>query len=435
MLPAFSFQGRVGRESEGHLLRDDNMKLSHTARALISSLGIKSIQTELGSAQYEVNFPALELRGRALSDWLEFERVQVKALAAGAADARPIQIAVAPTLESKDLTRAALAEGQRWDLLELAWRKAFEAQRQVKGQLPSLFGYTPESIAVSSAMSSSQLHVELPVDEREAARVYNACVLASGATMALSVAAPLFLGRETGMADIRSALWETLDDLGRGRVFLGKGWISTPFEVLEQYIQMPRLDLRQQGLQNPQAELRQHTGSLWPHLRLIVADDHWRVENRVFSAEVSIDSIATAAFYFGLVKGITSEPQYQNFERGFEFDQASRNLQLASSRGLQADLHWPGTDKSGKTLLLEELIPLARRGLLVSGVDISDIERFLGIVEKRVKLERTTADWLILASRKAGEGRVENPMAAVAARYLAGQESGEPVCDWPEWQE
>ncbi|MCB0332451.1 MAG: hypothetical protein KDD55_03060 [Bdellovibrionales bacterium] len=437
--PNLSYQGQVGRESEGVLLSPENgYTIARIAREAIALAGEEGVVPELGSAQYELNFPAQPLSGDVLSEWLKFEQGKLNAIERAAQaigdGGIPVQIAIAPTIEQSDLRRVALGEGERWDRLDAAWQRALFEEIKRSGEVPALDGYVPESIAVSSSMSSSQLHIELPVDEREAAKVFNICMIATVPVLAASGASPFFLEGRRGGAEVRPQIWEKLDDLGRGRVFFGDGWIDSPFEVLEKYAEIERLDLKRDGNEDPLTLLRRQVDSVWPHFRLIPEQDHWRCENRVFSTEVPIDAIATAAFYFGLVRGLSDQLSPKDVKSSISFEAVREAFYGVCANGLEQEIPWIDIEgKNAKELILRDLMPIARRGLVDAGISMDDAERYLSIVEHRVSLNRTNGEWQKLAFRLSTGRTIEEKMKEVAARYMAGQMSGTPVSQWPEW--
>ncbi len=439
--PNLSYRGQVGRESEGVLLSaTDSFIIARIARDAITASGEEGVVPELGAGQYELNFPVQTLGGRVFSDWLDFEERKLAAVEKAAQEfcrgVIPVPIAIAPTLTREDLQRVALGDGERWDRLDAAWQRALFEEIKRSGKLPMIDGYVPESIAVSSSMSSSQLHVELPFDEREAAKVFNACVLATIPVLAASGASPFFLEGREGTSEVRPQIWEKLDDLGRKRVFFGDGWIESPFEILEKYAEVERLDLKQDENEDPLTLLRRQVDSVWPHFRLIPEADHWRCENRVFSSEAPLDAIATSAFYFGLVRGLSQEMEAKDLAASVPFESVKEAFYGVCENGLDQDVPWIGVGTiNAQELILDKLLPLARKGLLDSGVLLDEVETFLGVVEERVKSGRTNAQWQKCAFALAEAKTVEEKMSEVAQRYAIGVLSGLPTAQWSEWRE
>src|SRR5260370_12111046 len=96
---------------------------------------------------------------------------------------------------------------------------------------------------------------------------------------------------------------------------------------------------------------------------------HLRVENRVLPAGPSVaDTIANAAFYYGLVRSL-AEAQRPIWTQ-MSFTTAAENLHEAARHGLDAQLYWPGVgDTPVSQLGLRRLLPLAREGLRPWRVD------------------------------------------------------------------
>ena len=104
------------------------------------------------------------------------------------------------------------------------------------------------------------------------------------------------------------------------------------------------------------------------------------------------DEMANAAFFFGLMCALKEE--YRPVQKVFEFDHAKQNFYAAARHGLDAQFYW----KNGKilpasNLILEELLPLARQGLRHHGLDVSDIDLYLGVIEERTRSGQTGAQW------------------------------------------
>jgi len=77
-----------------------------------------------------------------------------------------------------------------------------------------------------------------------------------------------------------------------------------------------------------------------------------------------------------------------------DFDDAKTNFVAASRLGLGAQLAWvDGKRWPAPDLVSRELLPVARDGLLSSGVDQADVDRFLGIIEERVETRMTGSQW------------------------------------------
>jgi CBS domain-containing protein len=124
--------------------------------------------------------------------------------------------------------------------------------------------------------------------------------------------------------------------------------------------------------------------------------------------------------------------EYDDITQLLEFDDARANLLAAARRGLNAGLTWFGnTSTSAPELVLEKLLPLARRGLASAQIDPQDANRYLHIIECRVSSGNTGARWLSQSLTEMGaHGTRAERMAALTAGVAHRQQKGLPVHEW-----
>jgi gamma-glutamyl:cysteine ligase YbdK (ATP-grasp superfamily) len=179
------------------------------------------------------------------------------------------------------------------------------------------------------------------------------------------------------------------------------------------------------------SHLRLHNGTVWHWNRPLIGFDddgttHVRIEHRVLPAGPSLlDMVANAAFYAGLASALAtlSRP----VEADVPFGAARASFYAAARDGLDAQIAWlDGRSHPVRTLLLEELLPMARQGLRWQGIDAGEIERWLGILEQRVRTGRTGSAW-----QRAFIERRGRDFQRMLADYLEHQRSGAPVHEWP----
>jgi len=122
--------------------------------------------------------------------------------------------------------------------------------------------------------------------------------------------------------------------------------------------------------------------------------------------------------------------------RRMSFEAAHGNFIAAARLGLDAQLHWfDGRTVAADRLLLDELIPFAYEGLRTAGVNSADIDRFLGVVARRVATRRTGSRWALdsLAAMEASDrkGTAGQRLAALTQGMLQGQRGDAPGHEWP----
>jgi len=184
--------------------------------------------------------------------------------------------------------------------------------------------------------------------------------------------------------------------------------------------------------------LRMHNGTVWRWNRACygVAEGiaHLRIENRALPSGPTVqDEMANAAFFVGLMVALPQE--YGDIAKRLSFDDAKRNFFAAARHGLDAQLRWlDGKSLSASSLILNDLLPLARAGLKKARVESSDIDKYLGILEGRVSGGQTGAQWmlnsLLSLEVKGGHGPNDMHTSLLTSTILARQRENQPVHEW-----
>lgn len=183
-------------------------------------------------------------------------------------------------------------------------------------------------------------------------------------------------------------------------------------------------------------ELRLHNGTVWrwnrPVYDVQAGRPQLRIENRVLpSGPTAVDMIANAAYYYGLLRAVVDSDTAPWDQ--IPFAVAERDLHAAARDGLAAQLSWRGMDYPADRLTREVLLPAAAAGLDVWGVDSEDRDRYLGVIDARVRCGRTGAAWQIEVVRRLEERGLERITALdeMTRRYVEHAHTGAPVHEWP----
>ena len=137
------------------------------------------------------------------------------------------------------------------------------------------------------------------------------------------------------------------------------------------------------------AELRLHNGTIYrwnrPIYDVVRGKPHLRVENRVLPAGPTVvDTLANAAFYYGLVKALAEEDR--PIWSRMSFSAAEENFHAGARDGIDATVFWPGLGEvPASELVLRRLLPLAHDGLTRLELDAADRDRLLGIIERAAR--------------------------------------------------
>jgi CBS domain-containing protein len=215
------------------------------------------------------------------------------------------------------------------------------------------------------------------------------------------------------------------DQISRFRPIMITQPDEDPFQVLARG-EVPQL-----------SALRMHNSTVWRWNRACygVANGiaHLRIENRALpSGPTVIDEIANAAFFAGLMLALPKE--YGDVAKRMSFDEAKSNFFRAARHGLDAQFTWiDGQAVSAPSLVLDQLLPLAQRGLESAEVEAADIDKYLGVIEERVRSRQTGARWILKSLAAMPQtGSKEVRLRQLAATILERQKKGHPVHTWPE---
>jgi CBS domain-containing protein len=141
--------------------------------------------------------------------------------------------------------------------------------------------------------------------------------------------------------------------------------------------------------------------------------------------------MANAAFFFGLMAGMAEE--HDDIRRVMTFDDVRSNFYAVARHGLKAQIVWDrGRMHTAESLILKILLPTARDGLRTAGIDSADIDRYLGVIEERVRHHRTGSRWILDSLATMGnDGTADLRYRTLTAAMLEREKTGQPVHRWP----
>ena len=427
-----------GFELEAWLVGPDLRPLPR-APDLLARLADPLVVPELATFNLEFNGTPRILAGQALSTMAaELDRTWGHAqTVAGGLGARLAMVGILPTVRPEDLILDHMTPRNRYRILNAqlgALRGHQPLRLDIQGRDRLLL--TREDVMAESATTSFQIHLRVP--PQEAARVYNLSKILSAPLVAVGANSPYLFGRDL-WRETRIPLFEQTCAMGesglRERVSFGLGYVQA--SILECFaanlaaypVILPELhDEPPERL----AHLRLHNGTIWRWNRPLIGFDpdgapHLRIEQRVVPAGPTVpDLIATAALYFGAIQDLLgggTDPT----RALIPFPVAQSNFYAAARLGLEAELSWlDGRRATAGTILAQDLLPRARRGLRNLGIDDDEIDTWLGIIAARLRSGRTGADWQRAWMRR----HPDQGMAGLLHAYLDQQQSGRPLHEW-----
>ncbi len=407
---------RIGAEMEMFLV-DSAMRAAPVADAVLAHADRPELVNELARFNLEANANPRVFGGSCLAD-MEAELKELVGAADTAArtqDARILLTGILPTLRVRDLSLANMTPKDRYHEINDATCAARGGKFQVTIKGIDELELVHDNVMLESCNTSFQLHFQ--VAPKEFAKLYNIAQVITAPVLAAAVNSPLLLGRqlwnETRVAlfqhsvDARSTLEKARN--ARPRVSFGDSWVResaaevwrdniTRFRVLfvADLEEDPESVLDAGGIPELTA-LRLHNGTVYRWNRVCYGHDgvvpHLRIENRVLPAGPTVlDQMANAAFYYGLMAACVEE--YGQVHKRMLFDDAKSNFFAAARHGLKAQFTWvDGETIPASTLILERLLPMARDGLREAGIASGDVDRYLNVVEERVRSGQTGARW------------------------------------------
>jgi len=445
---------RMGAEQEMFLV-DSSMRPAPLATEVIGRLTDPRFTPEIARFNLEANLTPRTLAADCFRQ-LEQEINEVIRLVREAArplGADVLLAGILPTLQRRDLTLDSITPAPRYYQLNDAVMGSRGGDVSVHMKGLDEIHLSSDNIMPLSSNTSFQVHLQ--VGPEEFVPMYNAAQAVTAPVLAAAVNSPVWLGSRLWQ-ETRVALFQhSADSRTRAeqerqnptRVGFGERWLTrSVLELFREDVARFRViltnDVDEDSMEVLAAggvprlkALSLHNGTVWwwnrPCYGVGEGRAHLRIENRVLpSGPTPLDETANAAFLIGLTTAFPSE--YGDIGKAMSFDDAKTNFWAAARHGLKAQFSWAGgrTQAAG-ALILEHLLPLARAGLKSYGVDSSDVDRYLGTIEERVRTRQTGAQWALRSLAALGPASGEHNMRALAAAMHANQRTGEPVHRWP----
>ncbi len=446
---------RIGAEQEMFLI-DQYFRAAPVSQEVLKHAGDPRLTTEIARFNLEANLSPLKLENNCFSR-LEQELSELIALARNSAATQHADVLLAgilPTLQKSDLTLDNLTPVPRYHELDrgVIQLRGGPLSIHIKG-LDELH-LTHDNIMMESCNTSFQVHFQS--NPKDFANHYNVAQAITAPVLAAAVNSPLLFGlrlwQETRVALFQHSTDErSRQQLARNqptRVSFGNHWLQdSVIDLFHDQITRFRPIMISEPDENPfdvlargetpsLSALRLHNGTVWRWNRacygVTEGVPHLRIENRALpSGPTIVDEIANAAFFTGLMVAVPQH--YGEIAKRMVFDDAKLNFFRAARHGLDAHFNWiHGHSHSAASLILDELLPIARQGLTNSCVASADIDNYLGIIEERVKSRQTGARWMMKSLSAIGSpASKEASQRRLTSEILVNQKKGLPIHSWP----
>ena len=450
---------RIGAEQEMVLVDKETFRPALIAEKVLKDMAqFKWMGSELAKFNLETNLTPRVFTGACFRE-MEAENIEQQVITnkiLEAYGATTVLTGILPTLRKNDLDIKNLMPIKRYQEL----MDAIEEQLRRSHFELNLSGIDELKLAHDSPMLeavNTSFQVHLQVRPKEFAKLYNMALALTGPVIALAANSPIVFGKRL-WHESRIAMFQQAIDTRKSsthmreyspRVHFGTGYLEK--SILEIY----REDVaRFRSLLAAEAEedsigkikageipnldaLQVHNSTVyrWNRPCYGISDTnkpHLRIENRVIPAGPSVaDETANAAFWLGAMMGLSES--MDDVTQKMSFADTRDNFTKASRYGLDSKFTWFGDSKfTPKDLILNELIPLAKAGLKKQNVDSGDIDRYMGIVEERIKAHATGARWQLRSYTKLKEEVSEDEaLATITCCMVENQKAELPLQDWP----
>jgi hypothetical protein len=446
----------TGIEVELNLVDDKFDPAMRNAEAL-EAIADPDFVTELGQFNLEINIPPRRLSEEGMAGYESNIRSSLNAAEekASSIGAHMVLVGILPTLQQSHMQLDTLSANPRYRLLNDQIFAARGEDLDIAIQGVDRLRVTADSIIPEAACTSMQLHVQ--VSAADFPKYWNASQAIAGIQLAVGANSPFLFGKEL-WAETRIALFEQATDTRsdelkaqgvRPRVWFGERWITSIFDLFEENVRyfpalLPIVEDEDptamlDGGDTPElAELRLHNGTIYrwnrPVYDVVRGVPHLRVENRALPSGPSVvDMMANAAFYFGLVKSLAEDER--PIWSQMSFSAAEENFHAGARDGIAAQVYWPGVGAvPAAELVLRRLLPRAAQGLDAWGLDPSERDRLMTIIEQRCLTGRNGTTWQASTFHRlfdAGSVDRFDALRDVVGRYAENMHQNIPVHEWP----
>lgn len=450
---------RMGAEQEIALVNRDTLKPATVAMKALEAIGHHPwLTTELAAFNLEINLQPHELTGDCFSRTEQelLTNLHTVRECLLTMDTDLVLTGILPTLRKNDLVMENLTPRDRY----YALMDTLKAMKQGQAFELRLTGIDEllvkhETPLLEACNTSFQVHLQ--VSPSNFVRMYNFAQTLAGPTLAVAANSPIVFGRRL-WHESRIALFQQSIDTRSShdhmrerspRVQFGGGWLKDSilniykediarFRVLIATASDEKsLELIKKGQAPKLKHLQLHNGTVyrWNRACYGISDNgkpHLRIENRVLpSGPTVVDEVANTAFWLGTMLGMSE--QIDDVTQRISWEDVRDNFGKVARFGIDTQLNWFDDKKiSTIKLVLDQLLPMAEKGLRDAGVRDDDIQRYLGVIEGRTRSHMNGARWILrtytkLLSQTANQ---DEALCALTASIMEHQQTNQPGHTW-----
>lgn len=415
------------------------------------------VDTELARFNLEINLQPRVFTGEALRDMEEETTTKLRKIeeVVNRLGATVVLTGILPTLRKYDLEMNNLTPKQRYFALMEALNQQLEGstyELNLVGIDELLIKH--DSPLLEAVNTSFQVHLQ--VSPAEFVPMYNLAQALSAPVMAIGANSPIVFGRrlwhESRIAMFQQALdTRTTQDHMREkspRVNFGRHWLDhSILDIYREDIARFRVllagEVHEEAMEKIMAgqapslrALQVHNGTVyrWNRPCYGISENgkpHLRIENRVLpSGPTVLDEIANAALWLGCM--VQMHDDVGDIRHKMSFEDVSDNFSKAAKFGIDSKFTWMYDQKvSAVQLVLDELVPRARKGLAMRQIDQASIDRYMDVIEMRAREHMNGARWALRSYTKLKRETTEDEALTVLTYAMTeNQHRGLPVHEW-----
>lgn len=443
---------RIGAEQEFFIV-DNAFYPNNNAISILKEINDEHFTTEIGNFNLEINSDPLELKDdcftllhNQLSTLLEKAKI-----VCNKQDSKIILTGILPTISLKYISEENMTKIQRYAVLNEALKESRKQDFSIHIKGVNELNLLHNSVMLEACNTSFQMHLQIHPDHF--VDDFNWAQAIAGPVLSICANSPLLFGNEL-WSETRIALFtQSVDTRAnsfllnekQSRVSFGDQWeTGTVVDIFRDSISRFRslvtseytkdsIDMLEAGEIPKLKALSLHNGTVYRWNRACYGvgngKPHVRIENRYIpSGPTLTDQIANMMFWVGLMLGKPKE--LENIHEKWDFKDIKQNFHHAARYGMGCQFMWNNTFISSHNLILDNLLPMAYRGLYKAGILPKDVEKYLTIIENRVK-SHSGSQWLISSYRNLQKNH--KPYAAaqiLVANMYEKQENDYPVGSW-----
>lgn len=443
---------RIGAEQEFCLI-DDEFMPSGNAVELLEDINDEHFTTEIGNYNLEINLDPIELKDDCFSK-LHKQLSDLLGKADDIAENKKTKIlltGILPTLMLKHISIENMTPIQRYFVLNEAIKESRKQDFNIHIRGVDEVNLLHDTVMLEGCNTSFQMHLQ--IDPDNFIDSHNWAQAISGPILSACTNSPFLFTKEL-WSETRIALFtQSVDTRAnsfllnekQSRVSFGNEWstgsvadifrdnVSRFRSLVTTEFKKDSVQMLENGEIPKLKALNLHNGTVYrwnrPCYGVGGGKPHLRIENRYIpSGPTMLDEIANMVFWVGVMMG--KPKKYDNIHEKMNFKDAKSNFYNAARYGMNTQFHWEGKIVPSHQLILDELIPMAYKGLYKMNVSPKDAEYYLKIIKDRISTNNGS-QWMVKSYRNLLKTRKRfEAIQILTSKIYAKQQKKYPVSTW-----